>query len=520
MPRYFNTTGPCDPAEHYFLASAVRMPELAPFIERKQYFVMHAPRQTGKTTAMRTFAAALRERGIVGCWATLEESQGIDEPALAEPLWLQALQRASRVAMPEVWRAPEAAESLNAPVGGRLAAYLQAWSAAIPVPLVLLLDEADVVAGAALISLLRQLRAGFMDRGIGKFPTSVALIGMRDLRDYLVQSKDGRHINPGSPFNIKAASITLRNFNAAEVTDLLGQHTAETGQAFLPEASAEIARVTDGQPFLVNALADLCVTYIVTDRAVAITLAHVDEARERLILSRTTHLDSIAERLKEPRVAHIVQAVILGDDPLGVVYSGDDLQYVVDLGLIRRGPDGAEPANPMYREVLARQLSYSMQAAVPRPAWAWATPEGRLDMPALLDAFRDWWRQNADIAGRPIPEYPEAVPHLALCAFLQRVINGGGSVHREFAAGRGAMDLLIEYGPDRFAIEIKRVRTRDSLETVIERGVIQLGRYLDTVGLEYGWLVVFDVRPDRSWEDRLWEREAEFEGKRITVIGG
>jgi hypothetical protein len=66
--------------------------------------------------------------------------------------------------------------------------------------------------------------------------------------------------------------------------------------------------------------------------------------------------------------------------------------------------------------------------------------------------------------------------HLALCAFLQRVVNGGGRVHREFAAGRGAMDLLINYGSDRFAIEIKRVRTRDRLETVVERGVAQLGR--------------------------------------------
>ena len=519
MPRYFNTTGPCEPARHYFLPTAVRMPDLAPFLEREQYFVLHAPRQTGKTTAMRTFAASLRERGIAGCWATFEASQGVDDIVHAEPLWLRALRQASSV-MPSGWQAPDPTPFDAGPAGDRLSAYVRGWAASIDVPLVLLLDEADVVTGPALISLLRQLRAGFMDRGIGKFPTSVALIGMRDLRDYLVQSKDGRHINPGSPFNIKAASITLRNFNAAEVTDLLGQHTAETGQAFLPEASAEIARVTDGQPFLVNALADLCVTALVPDRTVPITHAHVDEARERLIRSRTTHLDSLAERLKEPRVAKIVQAVILGDAPHGIVYDSDDFQYVVDLGLIRRGLDGAEPANPMYREVLARQLSYNVQSAVPRPSWAWATPEGRLDFPALLDAFRQWWRENADVVAGQMPEYPEAVPHLALCAFLQRVINGGGRVHREFAAGRGAMDLLIEYGPDRFAIEIKRVRTRDSLETVIERGVIQLGRYLDTVGLDHGWLVVFDVRPDRSWEERLWEREAEFEGKRIVVIGG
>jgi hypothetical protein len=518
MARFFNTTGPCDPARHYALPPTTRLPDLAPFVQREQYFVLHAPRQTGKTTAMRALAKALRAQGIAGCWATLEASQGVDDTAQAEPLWLRALHRASH-GMPAEWQAPTPGPFDLGPAGDRLEDYLRAWAGSLDVPLVLLLDEADVVSGPALVSLLRQLRAGFMDRGVGTFPTCVALIGMRDLRDYVAQAKDGRAVNPGSPFNIKAASITLRNFDANEVGELLAQHTEETGQPFLPEATEEIARVTDGQPFLVNALADLCVTHLVPDRAQPITRVHVDEARERLIRARTTHLDSLAERLKEPRVATIVQAVLLGDAPHTIPYDSDDFQYVLDLGLIRRGPDGAEPANPLYREVLARQLSTNVQATVPRPDWPWA-PEGRLDFPALLEAFRRWWRENADVVAGQIPEYPEAVPHLALCAFLQRVVNGGGVVHREFAAGRGAMDVLVTYGSDRFALELKRVRTRDALETVVERGVAQLGAYLDTVGLDHGWLVVFDVRPDRSWEERLWTREETTQdGKRVVVLG-
>jgi hypothetical protein len=449
---------------------------------------------------------------------SLEEAQGIEDIERAEPLWIDALHQQA-AALPEVWQPPEPSRVHERAPGTRLGAYLRAWAAAIDAPLVLLLDEADVVTGPALVSLLRQLRAGFNDRGIGQFPTSIALIGMRDLRDYLVQSKDGRPVNAGSPFNIKSASITLRNFNAAEVAELLAQHTADTDQPFEPSAIAEIARVTDGQPFLVNFLADVCVTELVPDRALPITAAHVDQARERLILSRTTHLDNLAQRLNEPRVARIVAAVLLGDEPHNIAYSSDDFQYVQDLGLLRRGPDGAEAANPLYREVLVRALSYDVQQAVPRPAWPWASAEGRLDFPALLAAFRQWWRANADIVAGQLPEYPEAVPHLALCAFLQRVVNGGGRVHREFAAGRGAMDLLIDYGPDRFAVEIKRVRTRDSLDTVVEQGVAQLGRYLDTVGLDHGWLVVFDVRPDKGWEERLWTREVAIPGKRIVVLG-
>jgi hypothetical protein len=111
------------------------------------------------------------------------------------------------------------------------------------------------------------------------------------------------------------------------------------------------------------------------------------------------------------------------------------------------------------------------------------------------------------------------VPHLALCAFLQRVVNGGGRVHREFATGRGAIDLLVEYGPDRFGIEIKRVRDHDGLDTIVSEGVAQLSAYLDTLGLDHGWLVVFDVRPGRSWDDRLWQREATHNGRRVTALG-
>ena len=493
-----------------------RLPDLLPFIEEQLYFVLHAPRQTGKTTAMRAFAEALRARGVAACWATLEASQGIDETAVAEPQWIEALQDGA-TELPAACRPPATGEWQSAPVGDRFGAFLRAWAAGLSVPLVLLIDEADVISGPAMVSFLRQLRAGFMDRGLGRFPTSVALSGRRSLRGYAVHTKDGQVLDPSAIFNVVAASLTLRDLSAAEVADLLSQHTRETGQPFAPEAAAELARITDGQPFLVNALARLCVNELVPDRAAPILPAHIDQARERLILARTTHLDSLGQRLREPRVAKIVQAVILGDE--AVLVDTDDFEYVVDLGLVRLGPSGPMPANPMYREVLVRQLALNVQANLAPPWWPWSTPEGRLDMPALLEAFRQWWRENADVVVAQAPNYPEAVPHLALCGFLQRVVNGGGRVHREFAAGRGAMDLLIAYGPDRFAIEIKRVRSRDRLETVIERGVAQLGRYLDTVGLDHGWLVVFDVRPERSWEERLWAREAQVGGKRVVVLG-
>jgi hypothetical protein len=389
------------------------------------------------------------------------------------------------------------------------------------VPLVLLIDEADLISGPAMVSFLRQLRDGFTTRGVGRFPTSVALIGVRALRDYPVQRKDGPVMTrarcstsrrPRSP-----CAIILR----AEVAGLLGQHTEETGQAFTGEAVAELARITDGQPFLVNALADLCVTALVPDRAAPVTAAHVDQAREPCSPRRAPPTSTASAPPARARRGAGHPSDHLGRRAAGArgAYRRGGFQ-LIDRGLLRRGPGWGRARQPH----LCR--AHRPHPRAERPGEPRAPVVALGHGPAVASTCRPCSRPFASggartptSLGRCIPEYPEAVPHLALCGFLQRVVNGGGRVHREFAAGRGAMDLLISYGPDRFAIELKRVRSRDRLETVVERGAAQLGRYLDTVGLDMGWLVVFDVRPDRSWEERLWSRELEVGGKKVVVLG-
>ncbi len=182
---------------------------------------------------------------------------------------------------------------------------------------------------------------------------------------------------------------------------------------------------------------------LVPDRAQTITAADVDAAKEALIRSRTTHLDALGQRLKEPRVARVVQAVLLGDAE--VPYDTDDFTYTVDLGLIVQAKSGAVIANPLYREVLARELSYRVQSNLAQPWWPWSKPDGKLDVLALVCAFTEWWRENAAVLEeRADKDYLEAVPHLVFMAFLQRVVNGGGRITREYAAGRGALDLLLE----------------------------------------------------------------------------
>jgi hypothetical protein len=520
MNRYFNTTGPCRPDLHYMLPPAARLmhAQLHRYIDAQLYWVLHAPRQMGKTTFLQSWMREINESGqAVACYVSIEGCQQFPEAAEAIPLVCEAIRSfaTSFLSPTLVPRMPTTS------AGSMLDAILTDWAALVaPKPLVVLFDEVDVLQDQAMISFLRQLRGGFARRGIGQFPVSVALVGMRDLRDYLVKSKDGVALNPGSPFNIKQDSATLASFDPADIAILTAQHTADTGQAFAPEALELVWDYTRGQPWLTNALLQTCVWELCPEGQ-QVEPGHVREARELLIQKRAVHLDSLAERLRDARIRHIVQTILVGDsDP--TLTTGDDFVFAMDMGLVVKGPGGPEIPNPIYREVIARVLSQGMQDAMPAPEFPWRNPDGTLAMAALLREFQDFWSQHADIWEEKA-DYTEAFPHLLLMAFLQRIVNGGGRVEREYAAGRGRMDLGIFYGGRWDIIEIKLVRAQGRTRTV-EKGLEQILRYRDQ--LDPGaacWLVVFDRTPagrQKSWEERLSWDLVETPGGPVTVVGG
>lgn len=130
------------------------------------------------------------------------------------------------------------------------------------------------------------------------------------MRDYKVAAGGSQRLNTASPFNIKVRSFTLRNFNAAEVAELYAQHTQETGQIFTPEAVQLAFDLTQGQPWLVNALAKEIVEELVIDSTISTTPEHIQIAKEILIRRKDTHLDSLAERLRENRVKAILEPML------------------------------------------------------------------------------------------------------------------------------------------------------------------------------------------------------------------
>ena len=133
----------------------------------------------------------------------------------------------------------------------------------------------------------------------------------------------------------------------------------------------------------------------------------------------------------------------------------DDRQFLLDLGLVVRSQAGGlTPANPIYREVLPRVLASGPQDSLPMIQPSWLNATGELDPEELLQAFLRFWRQHGQPLLKSAP-YHEIAPHLVLMAFLHRVVNGGGTLEREYAIGSDRMDLCLRYGPVTLGMEFK-----------------------------------------------------------------
>ena len=502
--RRFNVAGPMDPEVHYTIPPLSRVPlqRFEDLVERREYFVLHAPRQTGKTSVLFALEEHLNARGWRCVYASCQDASGVRDLDAAVRGVLGTIASGAEDVLGDesLWEILRKARADSDPAGGGFEDALRRWSEQSGEErLVLLLDEADALRVPVLVSLLSQVQSGYTDRP-RFFPRSMVFCGLRDVQDYPGPSK--------IPFDIVSETFRLAHFSPAEVEALLGQHTEETGQRFAPEAVEEIRKATAGHPWLVNALADeACFEDEAgRDRSRKIGLEAVESARERLIRNRPSHIRHLEQQLTDERVLRVVERVMAGRG--GLVLKSEDLAYVEDLGFVKtKGP--LEVANPIYREAIPRILSGGVVESLPYEVAISRRPDGGLDVEKLLTAFREFFREHSESWSQGFV-FREAAPHVLLQAFWQWVADAGGRMVREYGSGRGRTDLLIEWrrneGVQRFVVECRVRRERNDLETVIREGAKETAAYLDHCGAEEGHLVVMDQDEGKTWEEKIFRR--------------
>jgi len=512
--RYFNTAGPIDKGMHYYIEPLQRfdLDELLMLINQGKYFVLHAPRQTGKTTCLLSLRDYFNEEGkYFAVYINVEAAQACMHNVargvkaiigeIKKRMGMLVVTKDIIDGINDVYNEMDAESGLNMAL-----TYL---AKTIDKPLIFFIDEIDALIGDTLVSVLRQVRSGYDAKPNG-FPSTIVLCGVRDVRDYRITSSLKEIVTGGSAFNIKATSLRLGNFSRDDVVNLSTKHTVTPGQRFEEDCYDLIMEYSDGQPWLVNALAYEVVVNMKENRdpAVVITPKMIEVAKERIILERQTHLDQLTDKLKEDRVRRVVLPMILGDDY--IQNNEDDESYCIDLGIIKRDSKGLRISNKIYKEIIPRVLSHGPQNLFLnkyQKEVLWLNENGSINTKALFTLFRDFWIKNAGIQGESLSEYREATPQLVLQAFLQRVVNGNGYVNREYGLSRYRTDILVEWHYkvngeltiQNIVIEIKVLRKNEKYETIKTEAIEQTLNYAQTCSVNKAHIMIFDRDNKQNW---------------------
>jgi hypothetical protein len=247
-------------------------------------------------------------------------------------------------------------------------------------------------------------------------------------------------------------------------------------------------------------------------------------------LERQTHLDQLADKLPEERVSRIVLPILLGET--NEKPNLDDQEYCIDLGLIKKTKEGVQIANAIYKEIIPRTLtSISQDEYFNGMDVDWINKDGSLNVYNLLTQFKDFWNENNGIIKSDLPGYSEALHHLIIQAFLQRIINGGGTINREYGLGRKRTDIMVkwkypplteggqrgEFKYQKIVLEIKTINKKQKYETLIEKALTQTAQYAHTCGEKEAQLLIFDKDYSQNWQPDTPNETITHDGITITI---
>ncbi|MDR1677875.1 MAG: ATP-binding protein, partial [Deltaproteobacteria bacterium] len=334
--KRFNTVGPCLPANHYMLPIRPRLSEIDKLIDGNFYFSFQAPPKSGKTTLLEALTGQINAQGQrYALLCSLMSLRGINHRRY-ESMSTVVEQINEGMLTSQVDLIRQKADLYNTRPGmddpsRKVKRILNYLCEDLDKELVVFFDEADSLTGLPLITFLSQIRDGYNLRHLpgNRFPSSIALVGLHHVRDYTNNNyPHEERAHQVSPFYVNKRSLTLANFTESEIKELYQQHTEASAQVFEPSAVTRAWSWSEGQPRLVNALADQVISEDLNNNySVNITAGHIDQAAENLLLRQETHLDSLFERLKEPRVRRVMEPVLIGAPRWSDRVLDDDIQY-------------------------------------------------------------------------------------------------------------------------------------------------------------------------------------------------
>ncbi|MDR1856888.1 MAG: AAA-like domain-containing protein [Desulfovibrio sp.] len=513
--KRFNIEGPCDPERHYMVPALERLRIARDIAIRGDYFLIHAPSQSGKSTFSEQIVNEINKTNdFHAIYCSLEPLNEFSDVNDGLSIIIDIINNEIECSHYLSSFGIERQKSGSLISGIRLA--LHNIAKAIDRKLIVFFDDVDCIHDEILITFLSQIRVGFNYRRKLMFPWSIAYIGLSSLHSYKVRlNAKCEDPETASPFNIIAESFRLESFDERQVELLYKQHTDATGQKFTPDAMKCAFYWSNGQPWLVNALAHQVVENdLRLDYSKVITAEHFNEAVHAILGRNDPHIGYLFEVLEDPRVERVVDPMLCGENYVSDSFF-DDLTYCLDIGLLSKNASGDIcPSNPIYCEAIVWTLSFDIQADLPETiVYKWMDEEN-FDISSLLKEFQKFWYVHIKTCKKHY-SYKQSVQQLSLLGFIQGVIIDAAELKYELALGSFRVGVCVIYEGTAYPIEIRQANTT-SMPDALE----QLSRYIDRCGAYEGWLVVFDRSKSRSRDEKItWRVEFLPNGKTVNVVG-
>lgn len=522
MVKEFNVTGLCFPEDHYMADISEKVAATYKMIEKGNYFIINRPRQYGKTTMLYTLETKMLQSEK---YFVLNMSfEGIGDDIFTEETrfskgFVQLMSRYTQrsEAVIKAWLASVAAQTQSLKDVSEVISELILKT---DKKIVLLIDEVDKSSNNQLfISFLAMLRNKFLERK--KEPTfhAVVLAGVHDVKSLKLKINPDSTGKYNSPWNIGTEFEINMHLNTSEIKSMLDEYVEATSVKMDTQLMADtLFYFTSGYPYLVS---KLCKTIdekiLVTKTAQEWTPPDVNKATNLILREpNNANFDTVLKNLEQyPELNDLVYRIVINAETIDYT----DYTFVINLGVIHGILARSEMGkvmihNRIYRELIGNMMIGTWRTThlhVPTPLDfrnPYLLPQNGLNMENVLLNFQTFMKQQFSSKDR---EFLEKDGRLIFLAFLKPIINGSGHDFKEpQVSEEKRLDVVVTYYQHQYVVELKVWYGT----AAHERGVVQLADYLDRLGLQTGFLVIFDHSKRKSWKSD-W---IEVNGKRIFWV--
>lgn len=514
MSKEFNVTGTCIPEMHYMVDISGKLDSIRKLIEKGSYFTINRPRQYGKTTTM-----FLLKKQLMSNYLVIKTSfEGIGDAIFNNEEIFSG--KILGLLANELVLSDEGLASSLFELGRGLKTLDEVSSAITKFVMkagrkvVLMIDEVDKSSNNQLfLSFIGMLRNKYLKRNEGEDYTfqSVILAGVYDVKNLKLKLRPDAEKKYNSPWNIAVDFKINMSFSPDEISTMLRDYSTDRNITMnIPEISARLYYYTAGYPFLVSRLCKIIdEEIIVRDDRKNWSLENVEEAFQIILKEKNTNFDSLISNLENnEELYNAVFEIIITGREKGYNRHNPLIDLGETYGIFKEEDGKLRIHNRIYEQIIYNYMISKLELSTDMGGYNFRdnfiNGDGSLDFEKILAKFQQFMKEEYS---EKDSGFLERNGRLLFLAFIKPIINGRGFDFKEVQTSEERrLDVVVTYLDRCYVAELKVWYG----EKAHEKGILQLCSYLDSLGLDKGYLIIYDTRRNARKE---WKQES------ITACG-